>query len=556
MHGENEVVYLYLDDIIPNRFQPRELFDERALKELAVSIKEHGVIQPIIVRKNGEKYEIIAGERRYKASALAGLTKIPAIVRNLDDKESSKVALLENLQRKNLNPIEEAKTYQKILEIDQMTQEELAKTMGKSQSAVANKLRLLGLSENVQNALLNEKISERHARTLLMIHDKEEQDKLLKKVIQERITVRNLENLIKNDNVAEEEISQQEVSKAIDIPSVPKEEFKEPSFNVPEKQVMADSQPQSNYEPQPEPEQPRFTPPMPDTMIDFTDVTQSLNNQAKKDSEDEIVFENSQDYHPRENSNHNDNFSLNSEPYNTKFINYGEIDRDLEDDDDEDPESKLHYTSTPQTKFNDLSGSTGSGFMTEDDLNKDNLSENSKSSLDSLLHINPPKTTVDRSLDPVPKNKKSTYDELESFEDDFDDDDSNDRQEGLISYDENNNSEEIEKPISVSSTFDENLFKTPSLEDYGRKNKNGGTRANSLNQSSYTGALKNELEPKTEEPKNKSQKLPDMEIQGGVNAIRDLIRSLESRNLEIDTEETNLENSYQILIKIKKTPLE
>ena len=120
-NNENEVVYLYLDDIIPNRFQPRQVFDERALKELAVSIKEHGVIQPIIVRNIGNKYEIIAGERRYKASALAGLTKIPAIVRNLDDKESSKVALLENLQRKNLNPIEEARTYQKILELDQMT---------------------------------------------------------------------------------------------------------------------------------------------------------------------------------------------------------------------------------------------------------------------------------------------------------------------------------------------------------------------------------------------------------------------------------------------------
>ena len=156
-NNENEVVYLYLDDIIPNRFQPRQVFDEKALKELAVSIKEHGVIQPIIVRNIGNKYEIIAGERRYKASALAGLTKIPAIVRNLDDKESSKVALLENLQRKNLNPIEEARTYQKILELDQMTQEELAKTMGKSQSAVANKLRLLSLSDDVQDALLKEK---------------------------------------------------------------------------------------------------------------------------------------------------------------------------------------------------------------------------------------------------------------------------------------------------------------------------------------------------------------------------------------------------------------
>lgn len=195
-NNENEVVYLYLDDIIPNRFQPRQVFDERALKELAVSIKEHGVIQPIIVRNIGNKYEIIAGERRYKASALAGLTKIPAIVRNLDDKESSKVALLENLQRKNLNPIEEARTYQKILELDQMTQEELAKTMGKSQSAVANKLRLLSLSDDVQDALLKEKISERHARALLAVDNQEKQKQLLNKIIANKMTVRELEEKI------------------------------------------------------------------------------------------------------------------------------------------------------------------------------------------------------------------------------------------------------------------------------------------------------------------------------------------------------------------------
>ena len=194
---KDEVVQLYLDDIIPNRFQPREVFDERALKELAVSIKEHGVIQPIIVRNVNGKYEIIAGERRYKASALAGLTKIPAIIRDLDDKESSKVALLENLQRKNLNPIEEARTYQKILEIDQMTQEELAKTMGKSQSAVANKIRLLSLPDTVQEALLKEQISERHARSILNIPDAEKQKEMVKKVIDTKMSVRNLEDEIK-----------------------------------------------------------------------------------------------------------------------------------------------------------------------------------------------------------------------------------------------------------------------------------------------------------------------------------------------------------------------
>ncbi len=197
---KDEVVYLYLDDIIPNRFQPREVFDEKALKELAVSIKEHGVIQPIIVRRVNGKYEIIAGERRYKASALAGMTKIPAIIRDLDDKESSKVALLENLQRKNLNPIEEARTYQKILEIDQMTQEELAKTMGKSQSAVANKIRLLSLSDEVQDSLLKEQISERHARALLNISDAKKQKEMLKKVISNKMTVRTLEEEISKMN--------------------------------------------------------------------------------------------------------------------------------------------------------------------------------------------------------------------------------------------------------------------------------------------------------------------------------------------------------------------
>lgn len=201
MDGITEVVYLYLDDIIPNRFQPREVFEEQSLKELAVSIKEHGVIQPIIVRQVENKYEIIAGERRYKAATMAGLTKIPAIVRNLDDKKSSKVALIENLQRRDLTPIEEARTYQKILELEgNMTQQELAATMGKTQSAVSNKLRLLSLPDEVQEALLKEKISERHARSLLNVEDKNAQIKLLDKIINERLTVRDLDKEIKEMN--------------------------------------------------------------------------------------------------------------------------------------------------------------------------------------------------------------------------------------------------------------------------------------------------------------------------------------------------------------------
>ncbi|MBQ6477199.1 MAG: ParB/RepB/Spo0J family partition protein [Bacilli bacterium] len=221
--AKKEVVTINLNDIIPNKFQPREVFDDQSLKELAVSIKEHGVIQPIIVREVNGKYEIIAGERRYKASALAGKTTIPAIVENLDDKESSKVALLENLQRKNLNPIEEAKTYQKILELDEMTQEELAKTMGKSQSAVANKLRLLQLNDDVKKALLSEEISERHARTLLRIEDPVAQTEMLKRVITEKINVRDLEKEI--DKIAPKKEIEEVVPAA---PATPQPETQAP----------------------------------------------------------------------------------------------------------------------------------------------------------------------------------------------------------------------------------------------------------------------------------------------------------------------------------------
>lgn len=196
-----QVINISIDDIIPNRFQPREVFRDQALDELALSIKEHGVIQPIIVRQIvNNKYEIIAGERRYKASTLAGKTTIPSIVRNLDDKETSKQALLENIQRQDLTPIEEARTYQTILSLDNITQEELAKTMGKSQSAISNKLRLLTLPEEVQEALLNSEISERHARSLLTVQNIEKQKALLQEVIKNKIPVRILDEMIKKEN--------------------------------------------------------------------------------------------------------------------------------------------------------------------------------------------------------------------------------------------------------------------------------------------------------------------------------------------------------------------
>lgn len=189
MQMSKEVHILKLDDILPNRFQPRILFDEKAINELTESIKEYGVIEPIIVRKVADKYEIIAGERRYKASVLAGKDTIPAIVTDLNDKDSAEIALIENVQRQNLTPIEEAVSYKKILDMGYMNQSELATKLGKTQSTVANKLRLLNLTDTVQEALLQERISERHARSLLRL-PKDKQDSMLNRIIQERMTVR------------------------------------------------------------------------------------------------------------------------------------------------------------------------------------------------------------------------------------------------------------------------------------------------------------------------------------------------------------------------------
>ncbi len=190
MNHENEIVNVRIDEIIPNRFQPRLAFDEKELNDLADSIKLHGIIQPLVLRRIGDKYEIIAGERRYKASVLAGLTQVPAVIMNIDDQKSAEVAVVENLQRKDLTAIEEAQSYKKILDMGYLTQEQLATRMGVAQSTIANKLRLLNLSIPVKEALLHNKISERHARSLLNIQDNNLQISMLNRIINERLTVR------------------------------------------------------------------------------------------------------------------------------------------------------------------------------------------------------------------------------------------------------------------------------------------------------------------------------------------------------------------------------
>lgn len=193
-----KIVELSIDDILPNRFQPRIKFDDSAIFELSESIKIHGVFQPIIVRPLGDKYEIIAGERRYKASVLAGKATVPAIIMNINDSDTVEIALIENVQRADLTPIEEAISYKKILDMGYINQEALARKLGKSQSTIANKLRLLNLADEVQEALLDNKISERHARSLLKLKDFQDQKNMLEKIISQKLTVRKTDEEIKN----------------------------------------------------------------------------------------------------------------------------------------------------------------------------------------------------------------------------------------------------------------------------------------------------------------------------------------------------------------------
>ncbi len=196
MYESGKLAVINIDDIFPNRFQPRLKFDEEKLSELSDSIRKYGVIQPIVVRPVNGKYEIIAGERRYKASMMAGRTTIPAVIVNLSDRDSEEIALLENIQRQQLSPIEEAVSYKRILDMGYITQDELAKKLGKAQSTIANKVRLLNLDDEVQEALLENKISERHARSLLRLSDKADQVKMLHRIINERLTVKMTDNEI------------------------------------------------------------------------------------------------------------------------------------------------------------------------------------------------------------------------------------------------------------------------------------------------------------------------------------------------------------------------
>ena len=192
-----EIQEIPIANIIPNRYQPRTVFDAARIDELALTIRTHGLIQPIVIRKYEEdKYEIIAGERRFRAATKLGWEKVPAIIKNLNDTETASVALIENLQREELTAIEEAVAYQKLIELHNLTQEALAQRLGKGQSTIANKLRLLKLPEEIKRALLEKSITERHARALIPLKNEELQLKVLQEIVEKQLNVKQTEERI------------------------------------------------------------------------------------------------------------------------------------------------------------------------------------------------------------------------------------------------------------------------------------------------------------------------------------------------------------------------
>ena len=198
---KNDITEIKISDIRSNPYQPRKTFNESSLKELADSIKEYGIIEPIIVKKSVKGYELIAGERRTKAAKLAGLETIPAVIKDFNDQEMMEIALIENIQREDLNPIDEAFAYQKIIELSKMTQEEFAKKFGKSRSYVTNMLGLLNLPENVKELVKKHEISMGHARALSKISDDAKVSELASRIVSEDLSVRDLEKTIKEGSL-------------------------------------------------------------------------------------------------------------------------------------------------------------------------------------------------------------------------------------------------------------------------------------------------------------------------------------------------------------------
>lgn len=572
MEMEKEIQILNIDDILPNRFQPRIQFSDKNINELADSIKEHGVIQPIVVRKISDKYEIIAGERRYKASILAGKTTIPAIVTNLDDKNSAEIALIENVQRQDLTPIEEAVSYKKILDMGYINQTELADKLGKTQSTIANKLRLLNLHDDVQEALLDGKISERHARSLLKLEG-QDQVNMLNRIINERLTVRQTDVEI-NKLVKEEQPNESEGIKMDD------KTINE--FNIPTTPIIEDIKEVAPVEPIVENHDQDINP-------GFMDIEKIENNAEDIFKPEELanmdqilekphVIEDINPMAPVMPVEPASNEKVDEEPKGGRFFSMFNFNREEDNpnyvSDIENKETNLNFgepTNIPPA-FNPF-GTTEETVISNNDINNEGtvLNEtNENLNLDNLkFDFN--QTNNETLEQPVtnapiieePKIEEQPFMQFNPYH--LNDDSDFTTKIPVITEDMVNNVE-----INSNSTLDSTpvqLFEEQKEEEPVTVNTNENLNFDfdkNLEELNIQSNVMPQVEPIDNESISIEEKVEEPVIQIEpttkfasdfkmvINTIRNCAATIEKYGYKIDTEEIDLENEYQVIFKIDK----
>ena len=567
MQIDRRVVDLDINDVLPNRFQPRIKFNEISIQELSDSIKKYGVIQPIVVRKIGDKYEIIAGERRYKASVMAGKTTIPAIISDLNDKDSVEIALIENVQREDLTPIEKAISYRKILDMGYMNQEELAEKIGKSQSAIANTLRLLTLSEEVQEALLEVKISERHARSLLKLKNEKDQVKMLNRIINERLTVRRTDEEIEKmmfdeepiridddantnvpfQNVPLEQPSQPEILPINEVPTTPVYDVQEePSLvDVPVTPIY-EAPEVPKYEPYTEPVQETYETPEVPKYEPYTEPVQETYETPevpKYEPSTEPVQD--ETYETPEVPKYEPSTEPVQETYETPEVPMYEPSTEPAQETYETPEVPKYEPSTEPVQESEYDIPTDLSNNSFTDLNlpdfeTDTEQNNEYSDMPSFMNI----SQIEKNAEDIIKPEKPLVDmdellkpdaNMPANENNQDDESESDNGEILKPgkfFNFFDNEETIDEPEEQVSTnqFDLNNFYT---ED----------------NNAQTDEVRNEEQPASV-PTNNTYVAND--IKTGINTIHDCIKTLEKYGFKVNMEELDLNDKYQIMLDIEK----
>ena len=541
MNMEEKILQIPIEKIIPNRFQPRLTFDDNALQELAQSIKEHGIIQPLVLRNLGDKYEIIAGERRFKASQMAGLKTVPAVISDIDDKKSAEVALVENIQRKNLTSIEEAKSYKNILDQGYLTQEQLAEKLGISQATVANKLRLLNLADEVQDALLKEKISERHARSLLVIKDKDEQVKWLNRILNERLTVRQLDIELKKELKNEDE----EVE---DIPLVnltPNiNEIKENASDINPQQGLHDVE--SMLKPTPETASLfNLSNPVEEVeTLDFDDNVQEHinNNVSQNNSVDDKIPNKFFNFLEDEGANMNEENSIDEIFYNNNTNNINSVETLMDDTSTETLDDNLNNTIL-STEDNNITNNTI--LPTNDSLsevNNENTNNNIFISDETPITdanivdtSNITNNLMDDSMNIVEAPVNQSSNKFFNFGDNEIVEDNNSLNHTPIVEDNTNNIIEEQPVEDDTNIIDNNVIEM-----------NEEPKDNDIfDPMSMVNTLEDDYQEKVEEEQG-------IDLKTAINTIRDTKENLESKGFNIFMDEADLGNSYTITITINK----